>query len=123
MTSMIRPPLREALAIAIGGLAVAAAIRYLAIESDTVARICTAMGEQPWWCTVHRGTVITFQSGILGIASLASGVISILGGRILGGRRFFVLAATGLGAAGLVLYSAGPAAVALVLGLLRAVRR
>jgi len=120
---MISPPLRAALAFAIGGLAVAAALRYLAIESDAVARVCTAMGERPWWCAVHRGTVITFQSGILGIASLACGIISILGGRILGGRRVFVPVATGLGAAGLILYSAGPAAVGLVLALLRAVRR
>lgn len=118
MTVSLRPHLRQALAVAIAGLAVAAAIRYLAIEPDAVARICTAMGERPWWCTVHRGTVITFQSGILGIASLAGGVIAILGG-----RWHFVLLATGLGAAGLVLYSAGPAAVAVILGLLCAVRR
>lgn len=114
----LRPGLlRQALAVAFGGLLLAAAIRYLAIEPDAIARVCSAMGQIPGWCRVHEGVVLAFQSGILGIASLASGVIALMGG----GRPFIVLA-VGLGAMGLVLYSAGPAAVALILGLLRAVR-
>lgn len=112
------PMFRQALLVAIAGIAIAAVIRYLAIEPDAVARVCTAMGKQPWWCGVHRATVITFQSGILGVVSLASAAFAVFGGRSL-----FVMLATGFGGAGLILYSAGPAAVAVVLGLLRALRR
>ncbi len=98
-------------------LASSLAVRFFVIEPAEMGQACLAV-QAPWWCPVRNGLVRFFRADGFGFLGVAAGLLA----HILGSRRW---AAGGmvLGAAALVLYNTGLGAVAVLLGLLRAVRR
>lgn len=104
------------------GIAVIAAaagwlVRALLIEPPEPAWLCQAVTGAPWWCPLRQGAIALLQAGTLGILAIAAGIWALF----VGGRRVSGLAVA-CGAAGLMLYAAGPAAFGLVLGLVRGAR-
>ncbi len=102
---------------ALAVLAIALVVRFVLVEPPELAWVCQADGTVPWWCPWREGTIAALRLGVLGFLSVAAGILAILGG----GRPVAGVAIIA-GAAGLVLYAAGPAALGVVLGALRAVR-
>lgn len=102
---------------ALGVLALALAVRFGFVEPPELAWLCQEEGSLPWWCPLREGAVAVLRFGVFGILSVAAGLVAILGG----GRAVTGVAIVA-GAAGLVLYGAGPAALGVVLGALRAIR-
>jgi hypothetical protein len=98
-------------------LAIALAVRYLLVETPALAWACQVESGAPWWCPLRQAAVAVLRSGAPGFLSVAAGLLAILGG-----GRMVAGVAVIAGAAGLVLYAAGPAALGLVLGAIRAVR-
>ncbi len=96
--------------------ALAALLRYLVIEPEGLAHLCSAAAA-PWWCAPRAAAITAFSSGALAIAAVGAGVLAIVTR-----RRGAGWAAAGLGAAGLVLYAVEAGAVALLLGLLALAR-
>lgn len=96
--------------------ALAALLRYLVIEPEGLAHLCSAAAA-PWWCAPRAAAITAFSSGALAIAAVGAGVLAIVTRRRGAGG-----AAACLGAAGLVLYTVEAGAVALLLGLLALAR-
>lgn len=117
----MRPPARSFLVrlvlVASAILVLAYAVRLLVIEPPQAAWACQVTDGIPWWCPLRSAGIAVLRSGLLGWLSVAAGLAAVLGG----GRRV-AAAAVMTGAAGLVLYAAGPAAAGVVLGSLRALR-
>jgi hypothetical protein len=103
--------------IAVVVMAAALAARVLLIEPPEPGWACQAADGRPWWCPLRLGAIDVLEAGLLGIVSLAAAVAALAGG----GRRITGLAILS-GTAGLVLFSTGPAALGLLLALIRAVR-
>ena len=97
-------------------VAAALAVRFIVIEG-TMAQACIAVSP-PSWCAARNSLVQFFRAEGFGYAALAAGVLA----HLFGGRPA-AAAALIVGAAGLVLYNTGLASVAVLLGLLRLVRR
>lgn len=97
-------------------LAAALAVRFIVIEG-TAAQACIAAAP-PSWCAMRHSLVQFFRAEGFGYAALAAGLLAHFGG-----GRVMAVAALIVGAAGLVLYNTGLASVAVLLGLLRLVRR
>jgi hypothetical protein len=98
-------------------LAAAMALRYRVIEPSAVGLVCDP-GTGPWWCGARAAVIVLFGSGLIGLASVVTGVLA----HVLD-RRWLATVALVAGSAGLVLYNADMAAAGFVVGLLRAVRR
>lgn len=100
--------------------AIAIAFRYLVIELQPVAAMCEG-GGGPWWCAIREAVIQIFYSDLVGIMSLAMGLIALL----LGGKSsgpIWAIAAIIWAAPSIVLYSADYATPAFVLGLIRLLR-
>jgi hypothetical protein len=97
-------------------LALALAVRFLAIEPRGIGIACLGQ-PMPWWCGPRDIVVAISSGGGWGVASLGFGLLAL----ITGWRPLAVLAC-GLGLWGVVLYNAGAAAFGLLFGLLRLVR-
>lgn len=97
-------------------LVAAMAFRYEVVEPSAVGLVCDA-GTGPWWCALRGLGIGLFTNSLLGLGSLAAGLLAHLFD-----RRGLAAVALVLGAAGLVLYNADAAAAGAVIGLLRAVR-
>ncbi len=97
-------------------VAAALAVRFVVIEG-TMAQACVAF-QPPAWCAPRHSLVQFFRAEGFGYAALAAGVLA----HLFGGRPAAVVALV-VGAAGLVLYNTGLASVAVLLGLLRLLRR
>ncbi|MCU0805140.1 MAG: hypothetical protein MUF79_08650 [Burkholderiales bacterium] len=96
-------------------LALAFAVRRFAVEPEALSFACQAGG--PWWCTPRDALIATFHHGVLGGASLVTGLVSFAT------RRGWVAAlAVSLGFAGLVLYNYELGAAGVLLGTLRLAR-
>lgn len=93
-------------------LGAAAAARYALLEPAELAHLCGAPGA-PWWCAPRALAAGALDAGALGLAALAAGVVAILTR-----RSAWALAASCLGAAGLVLYAAATGAAGFLLGFL-----
>lgn len=98
-------------------VAAAMGLRYQVVEPAAVGLLCDP-GTGPWWCALRAVAIGLFGSGLIGLASVVSGVLA----HVLD-RRWLALVALVAGAVGLVLYNADAAAAGFVIGLLRAVRR
>lgn len=98
-------------------LAGALAVRFGFIETPQLAWACQVEAGAPWWCPLRQGTVFVLRAGVIGIFAACAGIVAIIGG-----GRIVTGAAVIAGTAGLVLYAAGPAALGLILGGLRALR-
>lgn len=96
--------------------ALAALARYGLVEPEGYGFRCAANG--PWWCAPREALILAFHSGIIGWLALASGAIAFVAR-----HRPAALAATVLGACGLVLYDYDLSAVGFALGALVLVRR
>lgn len=105
--------LASLLALAAGAALAGWAVRALLIEPPEPAWACQALDGAPWWCPLRQGFIAVLQAGTLGIAAVAAGLWALL----VGGRWASRVAVT-LGGAGLLLYAAGPSALAVVLGLI-----
>ena len=92
------------------------AFRYQVVEPSAVGLVCDA-GTGPWWCVLRAAVIALFASSLLGLASLAAGILA----HALDKRGLAAIALIA-GAAGLVLFNADTAAAGTVIGLLRAVR-
>lgn len=90
----------------------AASLRFLVIEPEGAAHLCSAAAG-PWWCAPRAAAIALFSSGTLAVAAVGAGVIATFTR-----RRAAGLAAACLGAAGLVLYAVEAGAVGFLLGLL-----
>jgi hypothetical protein len=105
------------LAIAAAAALAGWAVRALLIEPPEPAWACQALDTAPWWCPLRLGFIAVLQAGTLGVAAAAAGLWALVcGGRWASGI------AVALGGAGLLLYAAGPSALAVVLGLIRGAR-
>jgi hypothetical protein len=93
-------------------LAIAAVLRYAALEPAGLAHLCGAPGA-PWWCAPRALAAGVLDAGALGFAAIAAGVVAILTR-----SSAWALAAACLGAAGLVLYAAATGAAGFLLGFL-----
>jgi hypothetical protein len=107
---------RAAISLVLATLAAAMALRYRLVEPSSVGLLCDA-GAGPWWCVLRAAVIGLFGSGLIGLASIATGILA----HVLD-RRGLALIALATGAAGLVLYTADAAAAGFVIGLMRAVR-
>lgn len=96
--------------------ALAALLRYLVIEPEGLAHLCSAAAA-PWWCAPRAAAIAAFSTGALAVAAVGAGVVATVTRRPGAG-----LSAASLGAAGLVLYSVEAGAVGLLLGLLALAR-
>jgi hypothetical protein len=96
--------------------ALAAVLRYLVIEPEDFAHLCSAAAA-PWWCAPRAAAITAFSSGALAVAAVGAGVIAIVTRRRGAGGT-----AACLGVAGLVLYAVEAGAVAFLLGLLALAR-
>jgi hypothetical protein len=94
----------------------AAALRFLVVEPEATAHLCSAPGA-PWWCAARAAAIAAFGSGALAAAAVLAGVVATATR-----RRGAALAAVALGVAGLVLYAVEAGAVAFLLGLLALAR-
>lgn len=103
-------------------LAGSALLRYQAIEPVAIRNVCGAM---PWegWCALRSLVMLPFRHREIGWIGLAVAATGYAASRLAGpssdsGRLATLLSRLGLalGAAGLILYSFDPAAVALILG-------
>lgn len=101
---------------ALAVVAAALAVRFIVIEGQ-MAQACIAMSP-PSWCAARHSLVQFFRAEGFGYAALAAGILA----HLFGGRPMAIVALI-VGAAGLVLYNTGLASVAVLLGLLRLVRR
>jgi hypothetical protein len=108
-------PLWPTLAVA-AALAAALALRFYAIEPRALGFACQA-GMPPWWCGARRALVLSSQWGLWGGLAVALGAIGFFGR-----SRSAALAALIVGVAALTLYNPATGAIAVLLGLLRAVR-
>lgn len=100
--------------------ATAMAFRYLVVEFQPVAALCTESGAL-WWCGIREGIIHIFYSDAVGIMSLGMGLTALL----LGGRPsgfIWAIAAVIWAAPSIVLYGADFAVPAFLLGLLRLLR-
>jgi hypothetical protein len=105
------------IALALAGLGFGFYVRYGLIESTPIGLMC--QGVDPAWFCTPRLWVIDFNLGNgWSWAALTGGVLAIL----FGWRAAIALGLVA-GAAGLVLYNAGPAGFGLLLALMRLVRR
>jgi hypothetical protein len=102
--------------LALAVVATALAVRFLVIEGS-MAQACIAAAP-PSWCAARNSLVQFFRAEGFGYAALAAGILA----HLFGGRPMAIVALI-VGAAGLVLYNTGLASVAVLLGLLRLVRR
>ena len=102
--------------LALAVVAAALAVRFLVIEGS-MAQACIS-ATPPSWCAARNSLVQFFRAEGFGYAALAAGILA----HLFGGRPMAVVALV-VGAAGLVLYNTGLASVAVLLGLLRLVRR
>jgi hypothetical protein len=96
--------------------ALAALLRYLVIEPEGVAHLCSAAAA-PWWCALRAAAIAAFATGALAVGAVGAGIVAIVTRRPGAGR-----AAACLGAAGLVLYAVEAGAIAFLLGLLALAR-
>lgn len=111
------PPATLRLLAAIAAAAGAALVlRFYGIEPARLGQACQEQSA-PWWCVPRQAIVDVLYFRVWGVVALAVALYGLW-------RGSARAAATGalLGAAGLVLYNADFSAVALLLGLLRAVR-
>lgn len=92
-------------------------LRYGVIESTPIGLMC--QGADPAWFCLPRFSLIqfNFMDG-WGWAALAGGILAMLFG-----WRWAMVLGIVAGAAGLVLYNAGPAGFGLLLAVMRLVRR
>lgn len=97
-------------------MSLAAASRYALVEPAALAAACDA---SPWQgrCALRSLTIQAFVEHRLGLAALAAALLATLAR-----SRWIAAAALAAGGAGLVLYSAGLAAPAVLLGALVLVR-
>ena len=102
--------------VALAVVAAALAVRFIVIEGQ-MAQACIAM-TPPSWCAARNSLVQFFRAEGFGYAALAAGILA----HLFGGKPAAIVALI-VGAAGLVLYNTGLASVAVLLGLLRLVRR
>lgn len=109
--ALLSPGVRHALIW--GGVAgaIAAAIRFGMIELEFFRRTCEA--PLPLWCWPRQVLSLAADRWVYGAVSLAFGIYALLRPE----RAGVALAAVIVGAIGLALYDAGPAAVGLVFGL------
>jgi hypothetical protein len=108
----------RAIALAAAAAGLAAALRFLVIEPAHLAWACQVAEGEPWWCLPRQAVIVTLRVEALGWASVALGIFAFVRGGIP-----LAMGAVAAGGAGLMLYAAGPAALGLLLGLLRTVRR
>lgn len=111
----MKPLVVAAVSIAIAAAA-AAAVRFLIVEPEEMAHLCSAAAA-PWWCTMRAVIVAAFATDALAIAAVASGLLAIVTH-----RSGAALAAACLGVAGLVLYAVEAGAIGFLLGLLALAR-
>lgn len=112
----VRPFPATVVPLVLTTLVAAMAFRYRVVEPSAVGLLCDS-GAGPWWCALRGLGIGLFTNNLLGLGSLAAGVLSHWMD-----RRGLAAVALVLGAAGLVLYEADTAAAGVVIGLLRAVR-
>lgn len=110
--------LRPVLAAAAGGLAAGALLRYGVVQSPELGWRCGAI-DAPGWCAVRHGLLVGLRAQAMGVFAAVLGLWALLSRRA---HRPLLIAAAGLGAAGLFLYSAELSAAAVLLALLRAQR-
>lgn len=103
-----------ALAVAVG-LVAAALLRYQVLSSRTLNWICEG-GAGPWWCGVRRAVNAALYAQGFGLAGFGLAVYAALR------RRSLLVAAGGLSAAGILLWSPEISAAGLLLVALRMVR-
>ena len=97
--------------IVIGFLALGYALylRYLAIELSSVGLTCQA-GAQTWLCSTRQAVMVLFNNSVFGWVALAAALLNLVRPSLL----LFAIALAA-GAAGVVLYNAGLAGLALAL--------
>ena len=111
----MKPFVSLTVAVAVAA-ALAASLRFLLIEPEGFAHLCSAAAA-PWWCAPRAAAITVFSSGALSVAAVGVGVLAIVTRRPATG-----LSAACLGAACLALYSVEAGAVAFLLGLLALAR-
>jgi hypothetical protein len=111
----VKPFVPLTFAIAAAGIA-AAALRFLVVEPEATAHLCSAPGA-PGWCAARAIAIAAFGTGALAAAAVLAGVVATVTR-----RTGAAVAAVALGVAGLVLYSVEAGAVAFLLGLLALAR-
>jgi len=97
--------------ITLGFLALGYALylRYLAIELTSVGLACQA-GAQTWLCATRKVVMVLFNNSVFGWVALAAALLNLIRPSLL----LFAIALAA-GAAGVVLYNAGLAGLALAL--------
>lgn len=105
--------------ITLGFLALGYALymRYMAIELTSVGLTCQA-GAQTWLCTTRQFVMALFNNSVFGWVALAAAVLNLIRPSLL---LFGIALAAG--AAGVVLYNAGLAGLALALLVVSFARR
>lgn len=97
-------------------LALALALRHLAVEPRDAGLLC-AGADPAWWCGPRDAVIAVFRWNLFGGVSLLAGLVGFVTG-----RRAAGVVALLAGAAGLVLYNVGPASAGVVLGLVAVTR-
>jgi hypothetical protein len=115
---MPRRLLHQVMAAALAGLAAGALLRYGWVQSPELGWRCGAI-DAPSWCAVRHALLVGLRAQGLGVIALVLGLTALLAREA---YRLLIIAAAGLGAAGLLLYSAELSAAALLLAAMRAVR-
>jgi hypothetical protein len=97
--------------ITLGFLAVGYALymRYMAIELTSVGLTCQA-GAQTWLCSTRQFVMVLFNNSVFGWVALAAALLNLIRPSL-----FLFGIALAAGAAGVVLYNAGLAGLALAL--------
>jgi hypothetical protein len=110
--------LYQVAAVTLAGLAAGALLRYGWAQSPELGWRCGAI-DAPGWCAVRHAVLVGLRGQGLGVIALVLGLTALLAREA---HRVLILAAAGLGAAGLLLYSAELSAAAVLLAAMGAVR-
>jgi hypothetical protein len=102
----------------IAGLAWAAAwyLRLTIIEPGAAALAC-ASDQPPGWCPLRQAILVGQLDGLWGLAALAFGLLALLRG-----RAWSAVAAAALGVIAMVNYNVEMGALALIFGLIAAIK-
>lgn len=117
----VEVPILGGLLLAAAGFAVGWGVRYQWIEPTAIGILCDEGLAAPWWCGPRTALIAAIQSWPGRVLAPMLAVLPWLVRRRAAARRLGLLALFVVGA-GLVLYNAGPAVIALVpagLGLIR----
>ena len=105
------------LGLALSALALAGLARYRLVEPADLTAVCDAAPWEGAICTLRSLTVQGFATQRLGLAAMACALLALVTR-----WRWAALTGLGLGSAGLVLYSVGWAAPAVLIAALLLVR-